>query len=321
MIHSLKQKLLFGPYGGITENEVDLFKSSAANTIWFHDFNETLFNLSEKISCNACVEFKTFRGDYKKNPKLLPLGIDGKRLQYSSMFQGICLSQHEYLQEIVENLINGLKKFTPYGIWLDYMTFGGWFETTAPDLQDSCFCSECINTFQNKYNIDISSPLEIRNKYYKEWIRYKSDTITDYAENYNAIIKKYAPDCIVGIYMCPWKPDEFSGALENIFGQNYRKLAPYTDFFTPLLYARKSGKPAEWGRRFLENSKQFIPDQSRAQLIIDFLDYPDSLQEIADSKVPSAGIQIFNGKAIFESIENVKIFDTCVKKIISRCNQ
>ena len=35
----------------------------------------------------------------------------------------------------------------PAGIWLDYLTYGGWFETPEPDLQESCFCADCIAEF------------------------------------------------------------------------------------------------------------------------------------------------------------------------------
>ena len=41
-------------------------------------------------------------------------------------------------------LIAGVRAFHPAGIWLDYLTYAGWFETPTPDLQDSCFCAACI---------------------------------------------------------------------------------------------------------------------------------------------------------------------------------
>jgi hypothetical protein len=38
-------------------------------------------------------------------------------------------------------------------------------------------------------------------------------------------------------------PKEFDDALRRIFGQDYTRLAPAIDVFTPLIYGVKSGRP------------------------------------------------------------------------------
>jgi hypothetical protein len=79
---------------------------------------------------------------------------------------------------------------------------------------------------------------------------------------------------VIGAYMCPWTPQEFDGALRRIFAQDYNLLAEFIDVFTPLIYAHKSGRPAQWGREFLEQSPVFIPSGAKTQLILDMLDFP-----------------------------------------------
>ncbi|MEZ4836727.1 MAG: hypothetical protein R2873_32840 [Caldilineaceae bacterium] len=73
---------------------------------------------------------------------------------------------------------------------------------------------------------------------------------------------------MIGAHMCPWTPQEFDGALTRIFAQDYALLAPSIDVFTPLLYGTKSGRPADWGRRWLEASPSFVPPTNRVQLIL-----------------------------------------------------
>ena len=107
-----------------------------------------------------------------------------------------------------------------------------------------------------------------------------------FAQHYADLIHTHVPDCIVGAYMCPWTPDEFDGALTRIFAQDYALLAPAIDVFTPLIYGKKSGRSADWGREFLERARTFIPKESKVQLILDVLDFPGSLVATGASPIP-----------------------------------
>ena len=70
-------------------------------------------------------------------------------IRYGRLVQGVCLSKQDFLAETEANLLAGLAEFNPIGIWLDYLTYGGWFEAQTPDLQESCFCSDCVAEFCN----------------------------------------------------------------------------------------------------------------------------------------------------------------------------
>jgi hypothetical protein len=51
------------------------------------------------------------------------------------------------------------------------------------------------------------------------------------------------------------------------------------------------------------------------QLILDVLDFPASLQAVADSSVPSWGIQLFGGASVFADAEQTAIFANAVEKM------
>lgn len=305
--------LLFGPYGS-----ADLpanVRDYGVNAVWFHGFNEQAFMDCDKRGLEACVEFKTFRADFHKYPELIPIGVDGKPIRYGRLVQGICLSHKDYLAEIEQNLISGLQMFSPRGIWLDYLTYTGWFETPEPDLQESCFCTSCIEAFCLSSGIDAASPEEILSTYAEQWKIHKCQRIASYSLHYAALIKSKLPDCIIGAYMCPWTPEQFDGALTRIFAQDYQLLADSIDVFTPLIYDKKSGRNADWGREWLIRSPEFVPVSSKVQLILDAMDYPDSLVETAASTVPSWGIQMFAGAPLFQDSEQAKVFHQSVEAI------
>jgi hypothetical protein len=307
--------LLFGPYGSDSVAYVDQFARYGANACWFHGFNPTAFEACQKHQIAPCVEFKTFRADFEARPELIPIGIDGRPIRYGDLVQGVCLSKKTFLEETEEHLLAGLRAFQPIGIWLDYLTYAGWFETPNPDLQESCFCADCIAEFCQATGLDTTTPAQILSVYAGQWTRHKCERVAQFARHYAGLIRSHLPQCIIGAYMCPWMPDEFDSALTRIFAQDYNLLAPAIDVFTPLIYVTKSGRSAQWGQEFLEQAPDFIPPSHKVQLILDALDFPESLLATAESSHPSWGIQLFGGARVFSELEQARIFGRAVEKI------
>jgi hypothetical protein len=307
--------LLFGPYGSSALEHIDKLAAYGANALWFHGFEPAAFEACVRHGITPCVEFKTFRADFDKHPELVPIGVDGKPIRYGRLVQGVCLSNEVFLQETEENLIEGLQDYGPAGIWLDYLTYAGWFETPAPDLQESCFCSACIARFCEVTGVDAASPGEILAHHADAWTRHKCERIAEFGKHYASLIRDHRPGCIVGAYMCPWRPDEYDDALRRIFAQDYELLAPAIDIFTPLIYAQKSGRAPGWGREFLERAPEFSLAGCKVQLILDALDYPASLTETAASPQPTWGLQIFGGAKVFANEEWASVFQRAVAQI------
>jgi len=310
-------RLLFGPYGSSALPFLDQFNTYGANALWFHGFNAAAFDACARQQVAACVEFKTFRADFTVHPELLPIGVDGKPIRYGALVQGVCLSQTAFLEETEAALLAGLRAFQPVGIWLDYLTYAGWFEMPDPDLQESCFCAACMADFCEATGLDAQSPTEILAHHQAAWTQHKCERIARHGLHYANLIRSHLPQCIVGAYMCPWTPSEFDGALTRIFAQDYARLAPAIDVFTPLIYGTKSGRPASWGKEWLAASVTFVPPERKVQLILDALDFPDSLLATGEAQPPSWGLQVFGGAKIFENPEWARHFRTVVEQIRS----
>jgi hypothetical protein len=290
-------------------------RAALHQAFWFHGFDATAIEACAHHAIAACVEFKTFRADFAARPELIPIGVDGRPIRYGDLVQGVCLSQHDFLAETEEQLRDGLRRFAPAGIWLDYLTYAGWFEMPDPDLQESCFCPACIADFCAATGIDATTPQQILTTAAAAWQRHKCQRIAHFAAHYTALIRSHHPDCIVGAYMCPWTPGEYGGALKRIFAQDYDLLASSIDVFTPLIYAAKSGRSARWGRDFLAQAPAFIPSTCKVQLILDALDFPDSLLETAGATPPSWGIQLFGGAQVFGDAKKTLLFAGAVERM------
>lgn len=310
--------LLFGPYGSNALPFIAEFEQYGANTLWFHGFNADAFDACARYKIAPCVEFKTFRADFAEHPELIPIGVDGKPIRYGKLVQGVCLSQQAFLDETEANLLAGLGAFQPTGIWLDYLTYAGWFEEPTPDLQESCFCAACVADFCETTGIDAASPTEILAHYQGAWTQHKCERVANYALHYANLIRSHLPNCVVGAYMCPWTPPEFDGALTRIFAQDYQLFTPAIDVFTPLIYGTKSGREAGWGSKWLAAAQTFVPAERKVQLILDALDFPDSLIATGEAQSASWGLQVFGGAQIFANVEWARLFQQVVKQIQKR---
>ena len=303
---------LIGPYGSGAIAYIDRFAAYGANTAWFHMFDEPAFEACAAHGIHACVEFKTFRADFDKYPDLIPLGVDGKPIRYGRLVQGVCLSKQWFLDETEATLRAGVNAYKPTGIWLDYLTYAGWFEQPDPDLQESCFCPDCIVDFCNATGIDAETPAAILAQHRAAWTQHKCARVARYAAHYAGIIRDALPGCVIGAYMCPWTPDEFDGALRRIFAQDYALIAPAIDVFTPLIYAEKSGRPPEWGADWLRAAPGFVPADRRVQLILDALDFPASLQALTTVDDAGWGVQLFGGAQVFADPVQARLFADAV---------
>ncbi len=309
---------LFGPYGRAALEHAERFRAHGINAAWFHMFDAEAFEICAQHGVAACVEFKTFRADFAEHPELIPIGTDGTPIRYGRLVQGVCLSQMEFLEKTEAALIEGVRSFQPPGIWLDYLTGAGWFEVPDPDLQESCFCAACIAEFCEATGIDAETPAAILADHATAWTRHKCERIAGFGRHYATIIRAHLPDCVIGAYMCPWTPTEFDGALTRIFAQDYTLLAGAIDIFTPLIYAKKSGRTAQWGQAWLAEARQFVPESCPVQLILDALDFPASLDAVAAASPPSWGLQIFGGAALFATDDGAAHFGRAVAEIRQR---
>jgi len=167
----------------------------------------------------------------------------------------------------------------------------------------------------NMTGIDAATPAEILAHHQAAWTRCKCERVARFGAHYAQIIRDHLPDCIIGAYMCPWTLDEFDGALTRIFAQDYDLLAPVIDIFTPLIYVKKSGRTAAWGRQALEAARAFVPAHRLVQLILDALDFPDSLLETAASPIPSHGLQMFGAADILRDPEQAAIFAAALEQM------
>lgn len=305
---------LLGTYGQSGVDVAPQLRDAGCNALWFHGFDEKGFDGCAKNGLHACVEFRTFRESFEKNPALVPIGVDGKPIRYGRLVQGICLSKTDFIDEREQELRSGVAAYKPTGVWFDYLTGAGWFETPDPDLQESCFCPDCIQHFCETTGVDATTPSEILNSHQTKWTDHKCTRIAGFGRRFAKIVKDALPSAVIGAYMCPWNPEEYDGALTRIFGQDYRLFGEFIDVFAPLIYAEKSGRPPEWASEFVEGAAEYVPEGHPVQPILDALDFPGSLEALVTASARSWGFQLFDGASVMKDATSAARFTELIAR-------
>ncbi len=83
----------------------------------------------------------------------------------------------------------------------------------------------------------------------------------------------------------------------------------------PLSMGRRVGVGQVGGGYSWKQAPRFVPAERKVQLILDVLDFPASLQAVADSPAPSWGIQLFAGAPVFADAMQATIFADAVERI------
>ena len=78
---------------------------------------------------------------------------------------------------------------------------------------------------------------------------------------------------------------------------------------------KRAARPPAWARQCLEAAPRFVPAGHPVQLILDVLDYPDSLLATAEAAPTSWGVQLFGGAEVFADPERAAIFARAVEQM------
>ena len=214
-----------------------------------HNEGEMRIDLPEGVS------FK----DYKKKVPFLTEKIDEKRGKvrgargkgFIPTTSFMCPnSKHvDYLLKLVREVVN---QYSISGFFADYIRYDGAFK-------DLCCCDRCLDKFRKNHGTKAKI---IKSS---EWYDFKSDTIAEYAQKLQSVIKKTTKDCTSGWFCLPGPKKMFT---RKRLGQDWTKLSSILDVSSPMEYPYLMGTRDDgwyWGKvgnffywYFIRNMKKRI---------------------------------------------------------------
>ena len=282
------------------------------------------------------AEFPVLNGEgyVEDHPEAWAVDNYGFKVKPASWFLGVCPTEPGFRKSRMDELTSLLRKFDLDGIWMDYLHWHAQFEEPEPILPETCFCSNCITSFESATGIKIpAGSISLK----AEWILANKDSIwrdwrctvvAGWAEDIKEILNREKPGALLGAYHCPWTNDEFDGARRRILGIDYDMLKDIVDVFSPMLYHGRMGREAEWVR---ENTEWFCgilraEDNIFPKVwpIVQAYNDPDTVSAQEFEKVLkygtsscATGIMMFTSNAVAESAEKMEI----MKKVYSEAEK
>ncbi len=197
-------------------------------------------------------------GAWKQFPDAVPVKHDGSLLQ--GKYGGVCPSHPGWRTARLQALSDLVRSFGGNpgisGIWLDFIRYPGSWEHPHPDIPDTCYCERCLSQFQADSGLVIPEELastENKSAWIKsnaplQWMSWKKEQITSFVRDARKILDDNpgGRKLQLGLFLVPWRKSDFSGAVSFRLAQDIEALSPYADVFSPMVYHRMVGEPAEW---------------------------------------------------------------------------
>ena len=289
--------------------------------------NPEFRRLARKNGITTFLIFPVFFGgdELDKKPELYALKADGTRAE-EEWVKFACPTRDDYRAAKIEELRRAVRDVDPDVLSLDFMRFFVFWEKVYPDrapasLPDTCFTESCLADFAEEMGIRLPAGLRdtpakaawIRANKSGEWTEWKCRTIASTVRTLAAEARKIKPSIRINIHTVPWRKDDFGGAGRSIAGQDLVRLAPLTDFLSPMAYHHMVRQTPDWVHAVTEDAfdrtrGRILPSIQVGQAYIEDA-YPQAEFERALDealKPPSAGVVFWSWDALAKSPERAE---------------
>ena len=260
---------------------VKFAKSLGFNTLFVGDELANSLDFREQCRAGGLKYFliiRTFNDPdaAKQDPSLVSIARDGKpgRRQDDAM---ICPSRADFRRAKLERIKAAIQGLKPDGITLDYVRYFIYWEAVDPktgpvNFPAFCFDRACLRDFIESGGVKLRNatvagtleknrPLidEIWREHRDAWYQWRVRRIEKNAKEMTGFIRKEFPGLPIVLHAVPWTRDEFGGAREKIVGQDFRLLAPYFDYISPMAYSALTHRGPGWVERLNDELLKEMP--------------------------------------------------------------
>ncbi len=260
---------------------VQFAKSLGLNSLFIGDELANSLELREQCRAAGLKYFlilRTFNDPEaaKQDPSLVSIARDGNpgRRQDDAM---ICPSRHDFRRAKLERIKTAIQRLKPDGVTLDYFRFFIYWEAVDPktgpvDFPAFCFDRACLQDFVHSGSMKLRNPSvadtlaknrslidEIWREHREAWYEWRIRRIAKNAQEMTGFIHKEFPGLPIVLHAVPWTRNEFSGARERIVGQDFRLLAPYFDYVSPMAYSALTHRGPGWVEKLDRELLEEVP--------------------------------------------------------------
>jgi hypothetical protein len=239
----------------------------------------------------------------------------------------VCPSRKGYRTLKINEAADLVKKLEPDGLSIDFIREFVFWEMIYPDrtaesIDAACFCDSCVQGFCKLKGIIlpdscITAPQKaayLLNSFSEPWDNYRCDLIASMVKEISDKVKSINPEIKINVHAVPWRDGDFGGANIRVAGQDLQKIAPYTDFISPMCYSQMLRRDADWIGSVVNEMDKKAPGKilPSIQVYPYYIDDPFTVENFKDCidaalRAPSRGVVFFSWPLFEKDPERMKI--------------
>ena len=194
-----------------------------------------------------------------KNDSSLYAVTDKGKIAKDDWVEFVCPSRIIYRKLKIDEAADLIKKLEPDGLSIDFIREFVFWEMIYPDrtaesIDMACFCDNCVRRFCNLKDITLPDTCKtveqkaalILNRYSDDWNNFRCDLITSMVKEISDKARSIKPDIKINVHVVPWRDEDFGGANIRVASQDLQKIAPYTNYISPMCYSQMVRRDAGW---------------------------------------------------------------------------
>jgi hypothetical protein len=274
---------------------VEFAKSLGLNTLFVGD--ELAASLAFRDQCRAAglkffLIIRTFNDPEaaKQDASLVSIDREGRPARREDDVM-ICPSRQDFRRAKMERIRAAIQRLKPDGVTLDYFRFFIYWEGVDPrtgpvDFPAFCFDRSCLHDFLSSTGLKLRHRTvgesleanrelieEIWSKHRDAWYQWRAKRIAENARELTGSIRQEFPGLPIVLHAVPWTRDDFNGARRKIVGQDFRLLAPFFDYVSPMAYSALTHRGPGWVEKL---DRALLTEMPAAKLLPSIEVGPDS---------------------------------------------
>jgi len=171
----------------------------------------------------------------------------------------VCPSRIAYRAMKIDEAAELVKRQEPDGLSIDFIRQFVFWEMIYPDrsaesIDIACFCDSCTGNFCRLKDITLPDTCltvvqkanYILNYHSDDWNNYRCTLITSMVKELADKVRSIKPGTKINVHAVPWKDSDFGGANIRVAAQDLQKIAPFTDYISPMCYSQMLKRDADW---------------------------------------------------------------------------
>jgi hypothetical protein len=226
----------------------------------------------------------------------------------------VCPSRAAYRSMKVSEAADLVRVLEPDGLSIDFIRQFVFWEMIYPDrsaesIDIACFCDTCTENFFRLTKIALPDTCitvaekasYILSYHSGAWNNFRCDLIASMVGEISDKVHAIKPDIRINVHAVPWRDEDFGGANINVAAQDLNKIAPYTDYISPMCYSQMVRRDPGWIESVVTEMDKKAPGKilPSIQVYPYYVDDPFTVDDFEDCtnaalKKPSRGVVFFS---------------------------